>query len=48
MKKALCSAFVIKFPLKLFLFDMIPFCFYFTTTENSQFLKSEDHIVQLD
>ena len=37
MKKAWCSGFVIKFPLKLFLFHVIPFCFYFTTTENSQF-----------
>ena len=38
MKKAWCSGFAIKFPLKLFLFHVIPFCFYFTTTENSQFL----------
>ena len=37
MKKALYSEFVIKFPLKLFLFHVIPLCFYFTTTENSQF-----------
>ena len=37
MQKALCSEFVIKFPLKLFLFHLIPFCFYFTTTEKSQF-----------
>ena len=37
MQKALCSEFVIKFPLKLFLFHLIPFCFYFSTTEKSQF-----------
>ena len=37
MKKALYSEFVIKFPLKLFLFQVIPLCFHFTTTENSQF-----------
>ena len=39
MKKALCSEFVIKFPLKLFLFHVIPFCFDFTTTQKSQFFE---------
>ena len=39
MKKALCSEFFIRFPLKLFLFHVIPFCFSFTTAENSQFFE---------
>ena len=39
MKKALCSEFVIKFSLKLFLFLVIPFCLYFITTEKSQFFE---------
>ena len=39
MKKPLCSDFVIKFPLKLFFFHVIPFCLYFATTEKSQFFE---------
>ena len=39
MKKPSCSDFVIKFPLKLFFFHVIPFCLYFTTTEKSQFFE---------
>ena len=39
MKQALCFEIFIKFPLKLFLFHVILFCFYFNTTENSQFFE---------
>ena len=39
MKRAVYSEFAINVPLKMLLVHVIPFCVYFTTTENSQFFE---------